>query len=58
MRKHTIGQQGHALLALVVVVGLREETLYKDGRSELCVAYLADGVAELPRKNPVFRGAQ
>ena len=46
--------EGHVLLALVVVVGLREETLYKDGRWELCVAHLTDGVAELPRKKPSF----
>ena len=54
MRKHKLGQQGHGLLALDVVDGLHEETLYKDGRSELCCAHLADGMAELPRKKPCF----
>ena len=53
MRKHKLGQQGHGLLALVVVVGLREETLYKEGRSKLCCAHLADGMAVLPCMNPV-----
>ena len=46
MRKHTLGQQGHVPLAMGVVVGLREETVYKEGRSELCCAHLADGMAE------------
>ena len=34
MCKHKLGQQGHGLLALEVVDGLHEETLYKDGRPE------------------------
>ena len=34
MRKHKLGQQGRGLLALDVVDGLHEETLYKDGRPE------------------------
>ena len=58
MRKHTPGHPQHVTLALVVVDGLREETVYKKGRPELCCAHLEDGMAVLPCKNPVFRGAQ
>ena len=54
IRKHKLGQQGHGLLAPVVVLGLCEEIVYKEGRLELCCAHLADGMAELPRFKPCF----
>ena len=54
IRKHKLGQQGHGLLAQVVVLGLCEEIVYKEGRLELCCAHLADGMADLPRFKPCF----
>ena len=42
------------LLAQVVVLGLCEEIVYKEGRLELCCAHLADGMAALPRFKPCF----
>ena len=45
---------GARTAAQVVVLGLCEEIVYKVGRSELCCAHLADGMAELPRFKPCF----
>ena len=59
MRKHKLGQQGHGLLALVVVGGLHEETGYKEDRPEamLCPPGGRNG-RDASVRNPVFRGAQ
>jgi hypothetical protein len=49
MRKHTPEHSLHKTFALEVADGLREETVYKEGRQELCCGHLADGMAELAR---------
>ena len=54
IRKHKLGQQGHGLLAQVVVLGLCEEIVYKEGRLELCCATWRTEWPSCLGLNPVF----
>ena len=54
IRKHKLGQQGHGLLAQVVVLGLCEEIVYKEGRLELCRATWRTEWPSCLGLNPVF----
>ena len=54
IRKHKLGQQGHGLLAQVVVLGLCEEIVYKEGRLELCCPTWRTEWPSCLGLNPVF----
>ena len=54
IRKHKLGQHGHGLLAPVVVLGLCEEIVYKEGRLELCVPTWRTEWPSCLGLNPVF----